>query len=135
MSKPHIHAQSSARKYGGDPNDYLDIHSFMDSSKAAIPDNRHRALTHNSWFIGVVIERVFGCTRTNSAGKIYSTRQIAEDHVLEDYGGRYIPAACDFLSEMEFQPWMDNARTSSPPSHARIVKIKRVKETIRFDTD
>lgn len=53
--KPHIHAVSSAKHYGGSPDDYLDIHQFMDSSKGAIADNRHRALTHNSWFLSVVL--------------------------------------------------------------------------------
>ena len=62
---------SSAKKYGGVAEDYIDIHDFMDSSKAALPDNRHRALTHNSWFISVVIEKIFGFQRTNSDGRIY----------------------------------------------------------------
>ena len=46
--KPIIHAESSARKFGGQPEDYLEIHNFMDSSKSVIADNRHRALTHNT---------------------------------------------------------------------------------------
>ena len=63
MAKPHIHAVSSAKRYGGSPDDYLDIHQFMDSSKGAIADNRHRALTPHSWFLSVVLERVFGVKR------------------------------------------------------------------------
>lgn len=110
---------SSAKKYGGVAEDYIDIHDFMDSSKAALPDNRHRALTHNSWFISVVIEKVFGFQRTNSDGRIYSTRQIAEDHVLEDYGMKYIPTAQDFLSNITWEEWMDNGK-GFPPSHAKI---------------
>jgi hypothetical protein len=58
MSKPIYHAESSARRHGGKMEDYLEIHNFMDCSKGAMPDNRHRALTHNSWFISNVIERV-----------------------------------------------------------------------------
>lgn len=50
MAKPYIHAISSAKRFGGKPEDYIEIHNLMDSSKGAIPDNRHRALTHNSWF-------------------------------------------------------------------------------------
>jgi hypothetical protein len=122
MAKPYIHAQSSARRHGGEPEDYADIHDFMDCSKSSFSDNRHRALTHNAWFVGVVIERVFGRTRINSAGKEYSTRQIAEEHVLEDYQGRYIPTAADFLAEMEFRSWMDNGRKSFPPSHAKLAE-------------
>jgi hypothetical protein len=42
MSKPYYHALSSAKKYGGEWQDYMEIHELMDSSKAAFPDNRHR---------------------------------------------------------------------------------------------
>lgn len=38
MSKPIIHAQSSARKFGGKPQDYEPIHAFMDCSKGVIAD-------------------------------------------------------------------------------------------------
>lgn len=119
MSKPYIHALSSARKFGGQPEDYLDIHNLMDSSKSAMADNRHRALTHNSWFIGSVLERVFGCTRTNSEGRVYSVRDIGEQHVLEDFGGKFIPSAQDYLAEIEFKDWMQNGQ-GSPPSMAKI---------------
>jgi len=99
MSKPIFHAQSSARRFGGKAEEYLEIHNFMDSSKSTIADNRHRALTHNSWFISVVIEKVFGYSFVNSAGRTVSTRDIAEQHVLEDFGGQYIPSAQDYLQE------------------------------------
>lgn len=121
MAKPYIHAESSARKYGGNAADYLDIHNLMDSSKSAIADNRHRALTHNSWFISNIVEKIFGTTRINSAGKVYSTRAIAEQHVLEDYGKRFIPSAQDFLQEMEYRRWMENGK-DVPPSFERINK-------------
>lgn len=121
MAKPFVHAISSAKRYGGRPEDYISIHDFMDSSKGAIADNRHRALTHNAWFISNVIERVFGSTMTNSDGKLFSPRDIAEQHVLEDYGKRFIPTAQDFLQEMEFKQWMQNGR-GVPPSFERLNK-------------
>ena len=37
MSKPIYHARSSARLFGGTPEDYLPIHDFMDISKGAVP--------------------------------------------------------------------------------------------------
>lgn len=58
MSKPIIHAQSSARKFWWIAEDYLDIHELMDNSKSTIADNRHRALTHNSWFL-FILEKIF----------------------------------------------------------------------------
>lgn len=35
---PYIHAELSAKRFGGVPEDYLDIHELMDSSKAAFPN-------------------------------------------------------------------------------------------------
>ncbi len=49
----------------------------MDSSKAAIADGRHRMLTHNTWFVGTILERVFGVTLTNSDGRVVSIHATA----------------------------------------------------------
>lgn len=133
MSKPYIHAVSSAKRHGGVPEDYMDIHNLMDSSKSAFADNRHRALTHNAWFIGTILERVFGSTRVNSAGRTYSVRDIGEEHVLEDFGGKFIPSAQDYLAEMDFEDWMQNGR-GAPPSYAKISeKHKTPPRKITFD--
>lgn len=130
MAKPYVHAVSSARRFGGRPEDYLEIHSFMDSSKAVFPDNRHRALTHNAWFIGVVLERVFGVTFTNSDGRVVSVRDVGEQHVLEDFGGRFIPSAQDYLEALALEPWMSGRGT--PPSRTR-VEAARTTTVLRMD--
>jgi hypothetical protein len=127
MAKPWIHAKSSAKKYGGKPEDYLPIHNFMDSSKGTIADSRHRALTHNAWFIGTVLEKVFGVTLTNSDGMIVSVRDIGEQHVLEDYRLRFIPSAQDYLQEMEVKEWMIAGKGEPPTSAKRLVRKTRVK--------
>lgn len=125
MAKPYIHACSSAKKFGGTPEEYMPIHEFMDSSKAVFPDNRHRALTHNSWFL-FVLEKVFGSTFVNSKGRTVSTRDVGEQHILEDFGGRFIPSPQDYLENMEYQPWMSNEKGSAPASFKKIeAKIKR----------
>lgn len=135
MSKPIFHAQSSARKYGGKWEDYIDIHNFMDSSKGAIADNRHRALTHNSWFLSVVLERVFGVARYNSAGDQYSVRDIGEQHVLEDFGMKFIPSAQDYLQFIDFQDWMNNGSVGKPPSREEVQKVskKPIERPMVFD--
>lgn len=120
MAKPWIHAMSSVKRYGGKPENYLPIHDLMDSSKAVIADSRHRALTHNSWFVGTILEKVFGNHIVNSDGKKVSVRQIGEDHVMEDFSNRFIPAASDYLNEMEYRDWMQNGRDSVPPSFEKI---------------
>lgn len=148
MAHPLTHAQSSARRYGGVPEDYLPIHDLMDSSKAAFPDNRHRALTHNSWFF-FIVERIFGheieltcdkcagtgfdagrgvgcsaCMDEPTPGKrgTAKTRYICEQHVLEDFGGKYIPTPADYIEGMEFQPWMNNGIEGAPTSHRRLAQ-------------
>lgn len=97
MANAHIHSKSSVRKFGGKLEDYLDIHIKMDCSKAYISDNRHRALTHNSFWIHEVMIKIFGYTITNSDGKEVSVKDICEMHILEDFGMRFIPTAQDYF--------------------------------------
>lgn len=128
MAKPYVHAVNSAKKWGGKPEDYEPIHAFLDSSKAVIADNRHRALTHTSWFVGHVLERVCfpnSCPMTadyrfpyivNSDGRKVFVRDVGEQHCLEDFGMKYIPSAADYLVFMVFQDWMLNGQSGKPPS-------------------
>ena len=134
MSKPWIHAKNSARKFGGVPEDYLPIHNLMDSSKGAIADNRHRTLTHNSWFIGAdgPLEKIFGPVIINSSGREVSVRDIGEQHILEDFGMKFIPTAQDYLQEMEIKDWMNNGKKGVPSSFKKIEKTK-VTKTITLD--
>lgn len=106
MGKPHMHAESSAKKFGGAMHDYLDIHLLLDSSKMAFADNRHRALTHNSWFVNHILPKIFGNTITNSQGKLVSVIDIAEQHILEDFNHHFIPTAQDYLTLMNSMSWM-----------------------------
>lgn len=129
MAKPWKHAESSARRFGGDPGDYIAIHNLLDSSKATIADTRHRALTHTSWFIGTILELIFGVTLTNSDGKIVSVRDVGEQHVLEDFGGAFIPSAQDYLEKMPLEDWMNNGH-GTPPSFAKIAEKHRKKFTV-----
>lgn len=106
--KPIVHARNSVKRYGGIIEDYLDIHEFMDSSKSCLAMNIHRFLLHNSFAIKTIIPKIFGHTRTNSDGKEYIPENIAEQHVLEDFGMRFIPTPQDYLEHVKMQPWMNN---------------------------
>lgn len=97
----------------------------MDSSKSVIADQRHRALTHTSWFVGFILEKVFGETLTNSDGKVVSVRDVGEDHVREDYKG-FIPTPQDFLAEVPLHPWMQNGN-GFPPSCASLYQKRATK--------
>ena len=107
VSKALVHARSSARKYGGKAEDYIDIHEKMDSTKSAHAEVSHRCVFHSAFGI-FIIEDIFGRTITNSDGKEVFVRDIAEQHVLEDLG--FIPSLSDWLKEMPSQAWMAGAR-------------------------
>lgn len=102
--KPYIHARNSVKRYGGCVEDYLPIHNWMDSTKASTANFYHRAILHNTFGI-FLCEQVFGTTIINSHGKTLSIRDIAEDHVKEDCGGK-IPTIDEWLAELPPKDWM-----------------------------
>lgn len=103
MAHPYHHAISSARKWGGAPEDYQKIHDWFDESKAHMADFRHRALRHHTEGI-FMAERIFGVTIVNSAGRVVPVRYIGEQHVKEDLGR--IPTVADWLSNIKTEGWM-----------------------------
>ena len=107
MAHPFKHAQSSAKRYGGTPEDYLPIHNWFDESKAFLADFRHRALRHHAEVI-FLCEEIFGVTITNSEGKQIPVRYIGEQHVKEDLGR--IPTAQDWLTQIKPERWMYGQR-------------------------
>ena len=113
MSAPIIHAKNSAKKFGGKPEDYLDIHQLMDSSKASFSDARHRTITHNIWFCVNIIPKIFGEERKNSDGNFYCPKDVAEMHCIEDIGS--VPTIQDYLENMTLEKWMQgNANVEKP---------------------
>jgi hypothetical protein len=115
--KPIIHAQNSVKKFGGQPEDYIEIHNWFDSSKQFIASWAHRAMYHHTAGI-FLCEKIFGTTIKNSDGKLVSVRDIGEQHVLEDFGGKFIPTPQDYLQEINLQPWM-NRETGALPNSAK----------------
>lgn len=98
------HARACVKKWGGAPEDYQPIHDFLDSTKSAMPDVRHRAILHNAFGI-FLVEKVFGPTITNSDGRYVPVREIAEQHIIQDLG--FIPTVQDWLENMPMRsvPW------------------------------
>lgn len=108
--KPWIHARISAHKFGGKPEDYIEIHNWFDQTKAHIPDSRHRLVLHNSFGIylaeqqfGTIIQKEDGTFMKlpvikNSEGKDISVRDIAEQHVIDDLG--HIPTLDECIGEV-----------------------------------
>lgn len=107
MTAPCFHAESSARVFGGDPEIYLPIHEWFDATKIAYGDFRHRAIRHHTFGIDECV-KTFGDHLINSDGKKVAVRYVAEQHVLEDCGGR-IPSVGDWLETMQPKGWMARA--------------------------
>jgi len=101
--KAYLHNKIHAKKYGGVPDDYAAIDDFLDSSKQAVADVRHRAILHSA-FGCFIVEKVFGRVAVNSDGKEYSPRDVAEDHIQQDLG--FIPSMELYLNCMSIEPWM-----------------------------
>jgi len=115
MGTPIYHAEMSSKRFGGKPEDYIEIHELMDSSKNSHADLRHRALTHNSWFVATILEKVFGKVIENSDGDKVSVRDIGQWHIMEDFRGNF-PSASDYLSAIRYSDWMNNEEKERPPS-------------------
>lgn len=114
MAHVHYHAVSTARVFGGIPEDYYILHQWLDETKESFCDFRHRALRHHAEgiFEG---ERKFGVTITNSDGKQVPVRAVLEQHIIEDTGK--IPTLAEWLEQIQPQPWM--ARGSMMKHRAR----------------
>lgn len=110
MAHPYHHALSSAKKWGGEVEDTLRIHSWFDDSKGHHADFRHRALRHHAQGI-FECERLFGATITLSSGRVIPTRWVAEQHIVEDLG--FVPSLSDWLSCIRPASWMTRSRRLS----------------------
>lgn len=98
MASPWKHAESSANRWGGKPEDYLEIHKFLDSTKLHLETWQHRALLHNTWGVGIC-EQVFGDVIENSVGKKVEVRYIAIRHIEEDCG--FVPTVKEWLHDLK----------------------------------
>lgn len=112
MAQSFVHAQTSARHFGGKPEDYIAIHEFIDQYKDAFGDVRHRAFLHHTkgpW----IVQDVFGHfievfdEKTQKTKKVV-VREIAENHIVEDLG--CLPSPGDWADCMNCHVWMGGKR-------------------------
>ena len=93
------HCLLSQRKFGGQPNDYISIHKFLDSSKLFYYHIRHRVALHNLFGIELCIE-LFGDFIVNADHKTVLVRDIAAEHCSEDLSG-VVPTLNDWLEKSD----------------------------------
>jgi hypothetical protein len=99
MAHPLLHSKSSAKKFGGIPEDYIHLHNWLDETKAWYGHSLHRMWRHHSEGI-FEMERLFGQSFLNSDGKIVYTRYVGEQHVKEDCYN-YLPSAKEWIQAIE----------------------------------
>lgn len=76
--RPWWHARQSARRRSADWQEDLEIHEFIDSTKIACPDLRHRVVLHNSDLGVWLTEQAFPARNDCAA--------VVRQHVMEDLG-------------------------------------------------
>ena len=63
----------------------------------------------------------------NSEGKKVHIRDIAEQHILEDFRMRFIPSLSDYLNNMTLKAWMNNG-VSDNTHNEKIPSTKKAKQ-------
>lgn len=103
------HAVSASRKWGGTPDDYIEIEEFIDSSKKIIGDSRHRSIYHHTegvWLCQTIFGRTIAVQKEHTE-VLVPVRLVAERHILEDLG--WLPSPKDYIDGMTLKPWMSGA--------------------------
>jgi len=68
----------------------------------------------------------------NSDGKKVHVRDIAEQHILEDFRMRFIPSLADYLQNMSLKGWMNNGISENLKNNNQVSEKKKAKQ-INFE--
>lgn len=110
MAQSYVHAQASARHFGGTPEDYIHIHEWIDQYKGDYGDVRHRAFLHHTkgpWLAQDVFGHFIEVEHQGRLKKVL-VRDIAENHIVEDLG--CIPSPGDWADCLNCHVWMGGKR-------------------------
>lgn len=107
--KPLQHARISAHRYGGEWQDWIGFHDWIDRSKLLFPSMQHRLFLHSDFGEWLAV-RTFGDKVCASSGAVVPTRDLFRDHQIEDLG-RVIPLS-KWLREVDTDFWQ---RRRQPP--------------------
>lgn len=120
MAHAWYHARSSSERFGGVLEDYLEVHTTLDSTKQVIADARHRVVLHSvDLGIPLCVEMYGREFRRASDGGLVSTRALALRHLQEDFGG-FAPTLRDFMRSHSF------TRTKAPAPRNRADHLERL---------
>ncbi|HEX5080654.1 MAG TPA: hypothetical protein VFY40_01315 [Blastocatellia bacterium] len=114
--KPLQHARITAYRYGGEWQDWIAIHDWIDRSKAIFPSMQHRMFLHSDFGEWLAI-RTHGEMIVAGDGTVIPTRDLFRDHQVEDLG-RVVTLA-EWLGEIDAAYW---TRRRKPPRHLEHVR-------------
>lgn len=103
MKKALMRAKQSVRKFGGDIDDYLPLHSWFCETQTWAEGARHYVFRHHTQGI-FEAEKKFGYAILNSHGKEIPTRILCEIHIKEELN--FIPTAFELIQFLSIDKWM-----------------------------
>ena len=114
--KPLQHARITAHRYGGEWQDWIAIHDWIDRGKAIFPSVQHRMFLHSDFGEWLAVG-IHGDAIGAEDGTVISTRDLFRDHQVEDLG-RVVTLA-EWLHEVDADYW---ARRRKPPRQLEQVR-------------
>lgn len=114
--KPLQHARITAHRYGGEWQDWIAIHDWIDRSKMIFPSMQHRMFLHSDFGEWLTI-KIHGDSIKARDGTVVSTGDLFRDHQVEDLG-RVVPLS-EWLREIDVEYW---GRCRQPPRQLEAVK-------------
>lgn len=120
MGNSLYHAKSSANKWGGTWEDYIEIHKWLDASKELFGDVRHRALRHHTQGC-FEAEAKFGIAIKVGKREV-PVRDICEQHIVEDLG--FLPTLGWWLDQMQIHPAMSGTKRRETRNTSDIFRSK-----------
>jgi uncharacterized protein DUF6915 len=100
--KPLQHARITAHRYGGEWQDWITVHDWIDRSKVIFPSMQHRMFIHSDFGEWLAV-KIHGEAIGANDGTVISTRDLFHDHQVEDLG-RVVTLA-EWLREIDADYW------------------------------
>ena len=107
--KPLQHARITAHRYGGQWQDWIALHDWIDRSKMIFPSMQHRMFLHSDFGEWLTVQ-IHGELFEAADGTVVATRELFRDHQVEDVG-RVVPLS-EWLREIDEPYWQ---RHRPPP--------------------
>lgn len=101
--KPLQHARITAHRYGGQWQDWIVFHDWIDRSRLIFPRMQHRMFLHSDFGEWLAV-KVHGASLTATGGMAVSTADLFRDHQMEDLGR--VVSLSEWLRAVDVQYWV-----------------------------